>query len=475
MRATGEKRRSSLDRKTEGRSRWIAVVVCALAIAAVSGELSRIAVGQEVYVKLTGSNSTGNQTFSGKNGQITLPAGSLPPSPREGMIQNVSGFGLEVYRSGAWQPIGTGSSSSGLFIQHGATGGQTKTKLIFEGANGVVFSGCEARVSPEFGTGPCQYMQGNQQLSGCVSGYITNTQILPCGLHPDGGDLLVGRICTGTRPWFLKPHGAPQTVLQSTVPSVDWVYPPGVGNQVGLGSRQALTMRNTSNTSISIVCPAMTLENIAHNGRVWGFAPGTLEWGLTMPRFFATDSTTPRTANSFAYLYMLGRDVDGVCSPVMSSLSTGPIGSLGSFTWYKRIGTVRWDGSLNLVPFTKKGEHVWYTGTAGNNVLSAGTATTATDVDASAWVPPTATEIRLKWTIYNTAAFLSAALYDYDSGATVAGIEQNGTATYTTDLGVMVEIPASVTGNGKFKYALANVTNRRLDAGVVGYTDSDGQ
>lgn len=219
----------------------------------------------------------------------------------------------------------------------------------------------------------------------------------------------------------------------------------------------------------------MTLENIAHNGRVWGFAPGTLEWGLTMPRFFATDSTTPRTANSFAYLYMLGRDVDGVCSPVMSSLSTGPIGSLGSFTWYKRIGTVRWDGSLNLVPFTKKGEHVWYTGTAGNNVLSAGTATTATDVDASAWVPPTATEIRLKWTIYNTAAFLSAALYDYDSGATVAGIEQNGTATYTTDLGVMVEIPASVTGNGKFKYALANVTNRRLDAGVVGYTDSDGQ
>ena len=111
------------------------------------------------YVLKTGSTSTGRQTFAGKNGQVNLAPGALPPFPLEGDIQAVTGSGLWVYISGAWRPLGW--MTSGLYVQQGTSAGATVTALSFTGGMSVVTSGPTATVSPTYGVSPSTICEGN--------------------------------------------------------------------------------------------------------------------------------------------------------------------------------------------------------------------------------------------------------------------------------------------------------------------------
>lgn len=117
------------------RSDRLRILTFIFAISAEVIQAPCVVRGQETYVKITGSTSTGRQTFNGKNGQIRLPAGVLPAFPAEGTIQNVTGTGLEIYTGGVWVPIGSGSASQ--------TGGSGYARL-FAGTTGVTVSSLSA-------------------------------------------------------------------------------------------------------------------------------------------------------------------------------------------------------------------------------------------------------------------------------------------------------------------------------------------
>jgi len=149
------------DRHIDGFSRLKYIICTVYVLAAMVAHCAATIRAQDTgqYVLKTGSTSTGRQTFSGKNGQVTLTPGPLPPFPIEGDIQAVTGSGLWVYISGAWRPVGW--MTSGLYVQQGTTPGTTITALRFTGGLTVVTSGTTATVSPTYGVSPSTICEGS--------------------------------------------------------------------------------------------------------------------------------------------------------------------------------------------------------------------------------------------------------------------------------------------------------------------------
>jgi len=97
---------------------------------------------------------------------------------------------------------------------------------------------------------------------------------------------------------------------------------------------------------------------------------------------------TGSEAASTWYAVWLIAKLDGTLASLLSTSFTSPTMPSG-YVKKRRVGTVRNDASSNFLPFTQVGELVSYrTNSAETRLLSAGGATTYTDVNCAAVVPP---------------------------------------------------------------------------------------
>lgn len=119
---------------------------------------------------------------------------------------------------------------------------------------------------------------------------------------------------------------------------------------------------------------------------------------------------TGSEASSTWYAVYLIDDTSGTNNPagILSTNTTTPTLPNG-YNVFRRIGWVRNDSSSDLLEFAQRGtgnerRYFWLEGKPTINVLSAGSATTWTDVDMSSLMPPTSTVVYLNVGFRTTAA-----------------------------------------------------------------------
>jgi hypothetical protein len=163
--------------RATGMRRAVAIAICSFST--IWSLLSNIASAQDTgpYVQKTGSTSTGNQTFNGKNGQVTLPPTYEPPFPLSGMVYDDTTLGLRRYTGSTWinleHPTGLGS----IVIQFGGTGNATATEINFSSGLTGSTSGVTATVTVDFGSGHSQAVRGDTSLAGDVTGGFSSTAL----------------------------------------------------------------------------------------------------------------------------------------------------------------------------------------------------------------------------------------------------------------------------------------------------------
>lgn len=100
------------------------------------------------------------------------------------------------------------------------------------------------------------------------------------------------------------------------------------------------------------------------------------------------DAASLDTASVFRHCWYIGKD-DGTKAGLISAsyASTGPTALPSGYSWWAYAGPIRNNASSNFVVFSQYGKRGSFLSTI---VLSGGTATSYTDLDISAVVPPTA-------------------------------------------------------------------------------------
>src|SRR6185295_3598745 len=243
----------------------------------------------------------------------------------------------------------------------------------------------------------------------------------------------------------------------------------------GFGARRGLLATNLDGVTVSVSLDSITLSEASANGQTMGFPSMNTTAsvnGAVGPQ--GLDVAGIKTASTNLYLYVIGKSTDGSMSLIFSKSRYWPLMPAG-WDMQARVAATRQDSSNSMIRFSKRGPKVYYGSVSTTSLVAAGTSVTIADVDASAYVPPTATEILVTMTIYGPTTFFSGTLYDYDRGQTAARMEINGSTSTSADMGTMQTVPLSQTGNCKFQYSVGNVTGRKIDLGCWGYTDSDGQ
>lgn len=193
------------------------------------------------------------------------------------------------------------------------------------------------------------------------------------------------------------------------------------------------TDRPTPTFSNNVLCPSKNLiVRRASAATVVVSADGVvLSNSVGRQRFFASLSETldlstsgvngrdagSETSSTWEHAWAIGKE-DGTLDGVISTSASAPSLPAG-YTWYGYLGAFYNDASSNIVSFYQTGHRV--VGAANANVLTAGSATSATVVSLAAFVPPNAKTAR----IY---ALLSAGAVQITSDAT------GTTPTYATEL-----------------------------------------
>ncbi len=164
----------------------------------------------------------------------------------------------------------------------------------------------------------------------------------------------------------------------------------------------------------------------------------------------SADLDTGSEANSTWYdVYLIGDGSSTTWTAQFVVAGNTPNGA----TYYKKIGSVRNDGSGDILKFYQKGD--WILWDIMHNVLASGTQTTFTDVDCSAFIPPLSTLGKF---------YIHA---DSSSGTASGNVRPNGSAAAAGATGAALY----------FAYASKGVTHAEIGTDtsqIIEYLITDG-
>jgi hypothetical protein len=179
----------------------------------------------------------------------------------------------------------------------------------------------------------------------------------------------------------------------------------------------------------------------------------------------------PIVLSSLYAVYVIGDSTKYQSTAGLLSLDATQPALPGGYDMYRRVGWVRTDGSADILEFWQHGvgqsRTYWYD--VGISELSAGAATTFTEIDLATSVPPIATDVVFDALFTPDGAGELAEFLPFGSSAT-AGIVKLGTGVAAAQR-AMVTVPCRLdSGVPKVLYKVASGdTLTLLTAGFVDY------
>lgn len=223
-----------------------------------------------------------------------------------------------------------------------------------------------------------------------------------------------------------------------------------------------LVVKYVSATTVDIDATSVTLFNAAGYGRKFSSLNETLDITASGANGLDTGS---EASGTWYYLWAIGK-VDGTLDGLISASATAPTLPTG-YVFKGLLGAVRNDGSSDFVRFFQTGSVVV---TLNDSVLSAGTATSYTSIDLSAYVPPTAISVKLYVGPNSSSGtnVVECRIAPAGSGTTdTYGVAAYIYGTYgIIGTSVAAECPMST---AQTVYYRVSGTNARVDINVNGY------
>jgi hypothetical protein len=197
-----------------------------------------------------------------------------------------------------------------------------------------------------------------------------------CTIDPNGAELIDGAATLTIAP------GA--TVTVHCTGSAWFTRGRDVTSQIGIvSSATGMTVQNTDAATVQITAGEITLEDSSNSYMVLRSFDQSAT--ITVSGAGGLDTGT-EASNTWYYIFAIAQP-GGTASALLSLSPTGPT-MPGGYTFKALVGAVRNNASGNFQAFTQKANSVYYNN--HQNVLAAGTATTWTAVDVTAWVPSAA-------------------------------------------------------------------------------------
>lgn len=175
--------------------------------------------------------------------------------------------------------------------------------------------------------------------------------------------------------------------------------------------------------------------------------------------------------NLLYHVYVIGSSLSAADTAGLVSLASNSAPNLPyNYDMYRRVGTVRTDGTADLLPFDQKGygneKTMWYRASIATDVTAGASATFAA-VDLSGSVPSTASVLIAKCTFTPTGADDPLELRNGDSATDNGQAIESGSAAGVVKICNMVcPIGSAVASGVDYK-----VTGSAVAINVQGYVD----
>ncbi len=158
-----------------------------------------------------------------------------------------------------------------------------------------------------------------------------------------------------------------------------------VGDAIPLGSYSNLLIQYATANTVTVTVDTITLADSNNSGKVANAVSVTPDISAAVGAN-GPDASGLDSVSAWRSIWVISNGT--TTAGLLSASQTAPTMPSG-YTYKRRVGWVRNDASSNFITSIQRGGWV-QKGTSSTNILSAGTATTATNIDVSAYIPPTA-------------------------------------------------------------------------------------
>jgi len=192
--------------------------------------------------------------------------------------------------------------------------------------------------------------------------------------------------------------GTQGQILQSNAAALaTWATISAEGHASNLIANQTTT---AGASTMAVTADAVQLIDTSNNL----FTARSVSLSINIATTGANALDTGSAANNTWYYFYVIAKADGTVAGLLSTSSSAPTMPSG-YTFKRRLGAVRTDGSANIKSFWQADRLFRYmnSGVTNNIVVNAGTATTFTTISAAAFVPPISRLALLQGQVIGTA------------------------------------------------------------------------
>lgn len=213
------------------------------------------------------------------------------------------------------------------------------------------------------------------------------------------GDLLVG-MADGR--WYRLANGTTGQVLTATTASTP-TWAAAAASVPTTGAFQNLIVYSNDTATVTVTADGITLNSTTSTTPMWA---ATVNVSASPAVTGVGGLDTGAEASSTLYsVWLVGKANAGAAPTIACLLSiqtTTPAMPTG-YTHYRLVGWLRNDGSANIIRFRQQNRWMRYL-ISTTAILSAGVATSFTNVDITAWMPPGTTRAMMVFDCVSTGA-----------------------------------------------------------------------